>query len=208
MDAGSIEKVPPNLDPVEAAPVFCAGFTVYSGICDVELHPGERCAVIGIGGLGHLAVQYAAALGAEVIGVSRAEEKRALLKDLGAEHVLIANEGTAGEQLRRIGGVDVVLHTANGIDADLLHGLRPYGRVSLMGGTRQILHVTPTEMLFGKFRVMGSSQGPRHRLREALEFHLRSKAKTLVETYPLSDALTAYARVSSGAARFRAVLVP
>jgi alcohol dehydrogenase len=208
MDARSVEKLPQGMDPTQAAPVFCAGFTVYSGVCDAELRPGERCAVVGIGGLGHLAIQYAAALGAEVVGVTHSDDKRTILKELGAEHVLVTGQATAGEQLRRMGGVDVILNTANAVDAELLQGLRPYGRLSLMGGSRQVLKVTPTEMLFGKFRIIGSSQGPRHRLKEVLEFHRRSKVRTITETYRLSEAPIAYARVSSGAARFRAVLVP
>ena len=208
MDAGSVEKVPAGMDPVTAAPVFCAGFTVYSGICDAELHPGERCAVIGVGGLGHLALQYAAALGAEVIAVTHSDDKRTMLRELGAEHVLVTDKAGAGAGLRRMGGVDVILNTANAIDAGLLKGLRPYGRLSLLGGTRQSLQVTPTEMLFGKFHIMGSSQGPRHRLREVLELHLRSKARTFVEEFSLDDAGTAYERVQGGSARFRAVLVP
>jgi D-arabinose 1-dehydrogenase-like Zn-dependent alcohol dehydrogenase len=208
MDAGSIERVPAGLDVVEAAPVFCAGFTVFSGICDAELRPGERCAVVGIGGLGHLAVQYAAALGAEVVAVTHSSDKQSLLRELGAEHVLVTDSTTSGDALRRIGGVDIVLNTANGVDRDLILGLRPYGRIALMGGSRQVVQLTPTEMLFGKFRIMGSSQGPRHRLREALELHRRAKAKTMVETYGLNEARKAYERVRSGVARFRAVLVP
>jgi D-arabinose 1-dehydrogenase-like Zn-dependent alcohol dehydrogenase len=208
MDAGSVEKLPAGMDAVTAAPVFCAGFTVYSGICDAQLRPGERCAVIGVGGLGHLAVQYAAALGAEVVAVTHSGDKRAMLQDLGAEHVLVTDKAGAGEELRRMGGADVVLNTANAIDAGLLGGLRAYGRLSLLGGTRQVLQVTPTEMLFGKFHIMGSSQGPRHRLREVLELHLRSKARTFVEEYTLDDAGAAYERVLAGSVRFRAVLVP
>jgi D-arabinose 1-dehydrogenase-like Zn-dependent alcohol dehydrogenase len=208
VDAGSIERLPAGMDPIQAAPVFCAGFTVYSGIFDAELRPGERCAVIGIGGLGHMAVQYAAALGAEVIAVTHSHDKRLMLRDLGAAHVLLTDSAGAGEELRRLGGVDVILNTANVIDRDLIRGLRTYGRISLMGASTQVLQCTPTQMLFGKFRIMGSSQGPRHRLREVLEFHSRSRARTIVETYRLDEATDAYARVASGAARYRAVLVP
>ena len=208
MDAGSVEKVPDGMDPVQAAPVFCAGFTVYSGICDAELRPGERCAVIGVGGLGHLGVQYAAALGAEVVCVTNSEDKVKMLKELGAAHVLVSGGATAGEVLKRIGGVDVILNTANGVAPDLLAGLRAYGRISLLGACRYSFPVTPTQMSFGKFKIMGSSQGPRHRLREVLELHTRSKSRVIVEEYALDDAVAAFERVRTGAARFRAVLVP
>jgi|SRR5262245_53077410 len=208
MDAGSVERVPDGLDATEAAPVFCAGFTVYSGLCDAQLRPGERCAIVGIGGLGHLGVQYAAALGAEVVAVTRHAQKRTLLEELGASTVIVLDGETTGEALAKIGGVDVIVHTANGIEADLVRGLRAYGRLALVGGSHDELTVTPITMLFGHLTIYGSTQGPRHRLREVLELHVRSGARTYVETYPLDHAPTAYDRVAACAARFRAVLVP
>jgi D-arabinose 1-dehydrogenase-like Zn-dependent alcohol dehydrogenase len=120
----------------------------------------------------------------------------------------VADRLETGDALRRLGGVYVLLHTANGVDPHLVNGLRPYARVSLMGGSRDQLIVTPTQMLFGKFHVMGSSQGPRHRLREALEFHAHTKARTFVEPFPLHEAASAYDRVANGSPRFRVVLVP
>jgi D-arabinose 1-dehydrogenase-like Zn-dependent alcohol dehydrogenase len=208
MDAGSVELVPEGLDPVEAAPLFCAGFTVYSGMCDAQLRPGDRCAVIGMGGLGHLAVQYAAALGAEVVAVTRSAGKQAALKNLGADHIVLTNGSDPGDCLRRIGGADVIVHTGNGVEPGLLRGLRPFGRLSLVGVSPDVLAITPIEMIFDKVTIYGSCQGPRHRLREVLELHKRAKAKTVVEAYPLERALDAYERVASGTTRFRAVLVP
>ena len=208
MDAASVERVPEDLDPVEAAPIFCAGFTVYSGLRDAELLPGERCAVIGVGGLGHLAVQYAGALGGEVFAVTRSPDKTKSLKALGADHVVVVDGDEVGAALERVSGVDVILHSGNAIDPDLLRGLRPYGRLSLTGVSGSPLTTTPLQMIFGNRRVVGSSQGPRQRLPEVLELHRRARVKTLVETYSLDEALTAYERVASGTARFRAVLVP
>jgi D-arabinose 1-dehydrogenase-like Zn-dependent alcohol dehydrogenase len=208
MDADSVERVPDGLDPVEAAPVLCAGFTVYSGLCDVDLRPGERCAVVGIGGLGHLAVQYAAALGAEVVAVTSSARKKELLEGLGAAQVVVAHPAEIGSALKRVGGVDVIVQTANGVEGDLLSGLRPFGRMTLLGVSSDAMHVTPIDMVFGKLTIFGSCQGPRHRLREVLELHSRVGARTIVERYGLDEAPTAYAKVASGEARFRAVLVP
>jgi D-arabinose 1-dehydrogenase-like Zn-dependent alcohol dehydrogenase len=210
VDAGSVERVPKGLDPVEAAPLFCAGFTAYSGIRDAGLRPGERCAVVGVGGLGHLAIQYAAALGAEVVAVTRSPEKRAQLEELGAHEVVVAGgdgHGT-GEALRRAGPVDVMIHTGNGLTPDLLRGMKVYGRIALVGGSHDSLTVTPIEMLFAHLTIVGSTQGPRHRLREVLELHARAGARTIIEPYPLSKALDAYENVETGQARFRAVIVP
>jgi D-arabinose 1-dehydrogenase-like Zn-dependent alcohol dehydrogenase len=208
MDAGAIEKVPAGLDPIEAAPVFCAGYTAYSAICDAEVRPGEVCAVVGVGGLGHLAVQYLKALGAEVVAVTGAASKGRRLRELGADDVVVAEHGRAGVALKRRGGADVILNTATGLDPALLQGLRKYGRLCLVGQGRTQLELTPTDMIISKLRVIGSSQGPRQRLREVLELHARSGARTMVETYPLDRALEAFDRVAGGEARLRAVLVP
>lgn len=208
VSAAAVERVPDGLDPVEAAPLFCAGFTAYSGLCDAELRPGERCAVVGIGGLGHLAVQYGAALGAEIVAVTRSRRKRALLRELGADLVVTPDASGAGEALRQIGGVDVVVHTGNAVDPELLRGLRPFGRLVLLGVSHDALAIRSIDMVFGKFTIFGSCQGPRRRLKEVLELHERTGARTIVEAYRLDEALRAFGRVASGAARFRAVLVP
>jgi dehydrogenase len=208
VQANSVERVPEGIESAEAAPLFCAGFTAYSGLCDVNLRPGERCAVVGIGGLGHLAVQYAAALGASVVAVTGSSKKKDLLKTLGAEDVVVASGSAIGPELKRIGGVDAIVHTANGLDGDLLLGLRPFGRLTLLGASTDVLPITPMDMLFGKFTIFGSCQGPRHRLREALELHRRTKARTIIEAYPIEEAPRAFERVANGEVRFRAVLVP
>jgi D-arabinose 1-dehydrogenase-like Zn-dependent alcohol dehydrogenase len=130
------------------------------------------------------------------------------LANLGAGQVVVADPAAVGEELERIGGVDVILHTGNRVGADIVRGLRNYGRLSLMGVSENRLETTPREMIFKKIQLLGSSQGPRRRLHEALELHARSGATTLVETYPLAAAEEAYERVRSGTARYRAVLVP
>ena len=208
MDAGAAVGIPAALDPIDAAPILCAGFTVYSGICDSALCPGERCAVVGIGGLGHLGIQYAAALGAEVLAVTSAVDKQRELAELGAAQVVVANAAEVGAELERLGGVDVILHTGNRVGKDIMRGLRNYGRLSMMGVSESVVETTPREMIFKKMRIMGSSQGPRRRLHEVLELHARSGARTKTETYGLDDALNAYDRVRSGTTRYRAVLVP
>jgi D-arabinose 1-dehydrogenase-like Zn-dependent alcohol dehydrogenase len=208
MAAGAVERVPDGLDAAEAAPLFCAGFTVYSGIVDADLRPGERCAIVGIGGLGHLGLQYLRALGIETVAVTGSPDKRRQLEDLGADQVIVAEPDGVGEALRRLGGVDAIINTANGIDPHLLRGLRPYGRLCLVGQSHAALHVTPTDAIFGKVHIIGSSQGPRSRLSEMLALHARSGARTLVERFALNDACDGLRHVAAGGPRFRAVLVP
>jgi D-arabinose 1-dehydrogenase-like Zn-dependent alcohol dehydrogenase len=207
MHAGSVERVPDELDPIEAAPVFCAGFTIYSAIVDAGVRPGERVAVVGVGGLGHLGIQYLAALGAETFAVTRSERKRDELLRLGAHHVVLA-DGDPGRRLAAAGGMDAIVNAGNGVDPDLVRGLAPYGRLALVGQSRDALRVTPTDMIFAKATICGSSQGPRERLTEALALHARGGIRTVAEDYALDDALRAFERVERGQVRFRAVLVP
>jgi D-arabinose 1-dehydrogenase-like Zn-dependent alcohol dehydrogenase len=208
MDAGAVERVPDGIDPVDAAPIFCAGFTVYSGLVDAEIRPGDRCAIVGVGGLGHLGIQYAAALGAEVFAVTRSAAKVDELRALGAHEVVVADADDIGRQLALRGGVDAIVATANGLDPRLLDGLRPYGRLALVGQGQDPLTLTSTAMISGKHTVHGSSQGPRSRLGEVLALHQRSGARTMTETYGFDQALFAFDRVANGEARFRAVLTP
>lgn len=208
-DAAASVAIPSTIDPVEAAPLMCAGFTAYSGLCDLQLRPGDRCAIVGVGGLGHLAVQYAAALGTEVVAVTHSPEKEASLRALGAHEVVVLDAADGvGERLAAIGGVDAILYAGNAIGRDVLRGLRPYGRLSLLGVTADGIEVAPRDMVFGKFAIHGSSQGPRERLPEVLQLHARSGARTHVEAYALDQALEAYERVTSGSPRYRVVLTP
>jgi D-arabinose 1-dehydrogenase-like Zn-dependent alcohol dehydrogenase len=208
-DAASSVVIPAAIDPVEAAPLMCAGFTVYSGLCDLELRPGERCAIVGIGGLGHLGVQYAAALGVEVLAVTHSAAKADSLRALGAHEIVVLDDvQRVGERLAAVGGVDGILYAGNAIGTDVLRGLRPYGRLSLLGVTADGIEVAPRDMVFGKFTIRGSSQGPRERLPEVLELHARSGARTHVEAYDLDRAHEAYERVTSGSPRYRVVLTP
>ena len=207
LDAAAAEAMPAGLDPAEAAPVLCAGFTAYSGLRDAEVEPGERVAVVGIGGLGHLGLQYANALGCEVIAVTRDERKATDLKRLGADHVVIDEDG-AGQALERAGGVDAILHTGNRLSPDIVRGLRPYGRLALTGVSESQIAATCRELIFKNVRVIGSSQGPRHRLREVLALHKRAQVKTQIQTFQLDRACDAYEAVASGSVRYRAVITP
>lgn len=205
--AADTERVPDAIPPAEAAPLFCAGYTVYSALREADVRPGDRVAVLGIGGLGHLALQYARGMQAEVIAVTHSPDKRAMLLELGAHAVVVA-EGGAGEALAAAGGADVVLAAGNALPPDVLRGLRSGGRLSLVGVSESPLTITPLELIFKRVAILGSSPGSRAVLRELLAFHAAIGARTIVETYPLDDAAEALARVEAGDVRFRAVLVP
>ncbi|NDQ57895.1 MAG: alcohol dehydrogenase catalytic domain-containing protein [Acidipila sp.] len=196
--------LPEDLSYEQAAPLFCAGYTVWSGLRWAEPQPGERVAVVGIGGLGHLAVQYAKAAGFETIAISHSPDKDKLIRELGADEIVRDGKGLA-----RAGGADIVLGTSNSSEAmaDTLQGLRPDGRLVIMGAGATAMPVSPTHLLSRRIRIIGSTQNGAPFLHEALEIAAKGKVKVIEETYSLQDIGRAYERVEKGQVRFRAVVV-
>lgn len=196
--------IPDGVSDEQAAPIFCAGFTVWSGFRIAEPEPGDRVAVVGIGGLGHLGVQFAKAAGHHTIALTHSADKEKMLRELGADEVVRDGEG-----LMKAGGADVILVTGNSWKsaADAFKGLRPQGRIVLMGVSGEPLQV-PVELLFKEGRIIGSSQNDPEHLYEALDFVARGKVKVITETYSLDDIAKAYDRVEKGQVRFRAVIKP
>ena len=195
--------LPQGLSYEQAAPIFCAGYTVYSGLRWAEPRPNETVAVVGIGGLGHLALQYAKAAGFKTIAITRSLDKETLAKQLGADAVV-----KNGQALAELGGADVILGTSNSTEAmaDAIPGLRPDGRFVLMGFDAKALAVSPADLIMRRIRVLGSQQNRRDFLYEALDVAAQGKVKVMTETYPFDKVHQAYDRVAEGKARFRAVL--
>ena len=196
--------LPQGLSFEQAAPIFCAGYTVWSGLRWAAPQPGERVAVMGIGGLGHLAVQYAKAVGFHTIAVSHSPDKDRLVRDLGADEVVRDGAGLAAA-----GGADIVLGTSNSMDsmADSIRGLRPDGRLVLMGAEAKLLAVSPFDLLMKRIKIIGSQQNGREYLHEALALAASAKVRVMTETYQLDEIGKAYERVEKGQVRFRAVVM-
>jgi alcohol dehydrogenase len=194
--------IPDALGYEQAAPIFCAGYTVWSGLRIADPKPHERIAVVGIGGLGHLALQYAKASGFETIAVTKSKDKEKMIRDLGADEVV-----DSGAALLASGGADVLLATSNSWSAaaDAAKGMRPEGRVVLMGVGPEPLNYNP-ELMFKRVRLIGSSQNGPEYLYEALDYAAKGKVKVVAETYKLDDIGKAYDRVAEGKVRFRAVI--
>jgi len=195
--------LPDGLSYEQAAPIFCAGYTVWSGLRWADPKPYERIAVVGIGGLGHLAVQYAKAAGFFTIAVSRSPDKDKAIRELGADEIVRDGRGLADA-----GGADVILGTSNSNDAmaDSILGLRPDGRFVLMGFEAKPLQISPGDLIIRRLRVLGSQQNHPEYLYEALEYAAKGKVKVITETYPLKEIGRAYERVTNGQVRFRAVI--
>ncbi len=203
MNADATYLIPDKVSYEQAAPIFCAGYTVYGGLRWADPQPHERVAVLGIGGLGHLAVQYAKAAGFQTIAVSHSPDKDKLIRELGADEIVRDGKGLAAA-----GGADVILSTSNSTKAmvDSIQALRPDGRLVTMGADAEPISISLTDLIVKRIRVIGSQQNGPEYLYEALDFVAQGKVKTVVETYPLAEAPKAYERVAEGKARFRAVL--
>jgi alcohol dehydrogenase len=203
MYAAATTLIPEGLSYEQAAPIFCAGYTVWGGLCWAEPKPGERVAVLGIGGLGHLAIQYAKAAGFETIAISHSPDKDKFIRSLGADEIV-----RDGKALAAAGGADIILSTTNSVEAmnESIGGLRPDGRFVAMGSGGGAVAVGPGPLIGKRVRVIGSTQNGRRFLYEALDFAARGKVKVIAETFTLDEAPKAYARVAEGAVRFRAVL--
>jgi alcohol dehydrogenase len=203
MYADATMLIPDGVSYDQAAPIFCAGYTVWGGLrwANPKIH--ARVAVVGIGGLGHLAIQYAKAAGFTTIAVSRSPDKDKLIRELGADEIVRDGKGLASA-----GGADIILATGNSTDsmADSIQGLRPDGRIVTMGADAKPLPVSLMDLIGKRIQVIGSTQNGPEYLYEALDFVAKGKVKVIAETYKLDEAPKAYQRVVEGKARFRAVL--
>lgn len=195
--------LPEGISYEQAAPIFCAGYTVWSGLRWADPKPGERIAVVGIGGLGHLAVQYAKAAGFETMAVSHSPDKDRLIRELGADEIV-----RDGESLSKAGGADVVLARAIQPTPWPMpsRACARTGRLVVMGFEPKPLPLSIGDLIMRRIRVLGSQQNGREYLYEALKFVAEGKVKVLAETYALTDIGRAYDRVEAGQVRFRAVV--
>src|SRR5262249_34955882 len=182
MNADATYLIPDNVSYEQAAPIFCAGYTVYSGLRWADPQPHECVAVLGIGGLGHLAVQYAKAAGFETFAVSHSPDKDKMIRELGADEVV-----RDGRSLAAAGGADVILGTSNSTKSmvDSIQGLRPDGRLVAMGADAEPLSVSLMDLISKRIRVIGSQENGPEYLYEALDFVAKGKVRTIRRDVPV-----------------------
>ncbi len=193
---------PPEISYEQAAPVFCAGYTVWSDLRIADPKPHDRVAVLGIGGLGHLALQYSKSAGFHTTAITHSKDKEEMASKLGSDLVV-----TNGDKLKQNGGADILLVTTNSYKSvsDVLKGLRPDGRLVLMGVSEEPLVIT-SELIGNRWHILGSNQNGQEFLYEALDYVAKGKVKIISETFSLDDIEQAYEKVSTGNVRFRAVI--
>jgi propanol-preferring alcohol dehydrogenase len=203
-------RIPDTLSFVEAAPLFCAGVTVYRALKRANILPGQRVAIFGIGGLGHLGVQFGLALGAEVVAIDISEEKLALARSLGASAAINAATSNVIKELRDRGGVHVALVTsAARVSYDTaFYCLRPTGTLVVVGLPADPICFLPILMAAGEIRLQASTVGTRQDLREVLAMAAASKVRCHVAVRPLADANEALDQLRRGQVAGRLILTP
>ncbi len=204
----ALVAIPDGLNNAEAAPLLCAGITTYNALRHSGAFPGDLVAVQGIGGLGHLGVQFANKFGYKVAAIGRGSENAVFAKKLGASVYIDSKATRAAEELQKLGGAKVILATAPSSKAmsELIDGLGPNGKFIVVGATSDPIEVTPLQLINGSRTIQGWAAGTPADSEDTLRFAELSGVRPMIETYPLEKAAEAYARMMSGKAEFRVVL--
>jgi D-arabinose 1-dehydrogenase-like Zn-dependent alcohol dehydrogenase len=197
-----------SLSDVEAAPLLCAGITTFNALRHSGATPGDLVAVQGIGGLGHLGIQFASKFGYKVAAIGRGSENATLAKKLGASVYIDSKTMSAAAELQKLGGAQVILATAPSSKAmsELIDGLGPNGKLMVVGATFDPIEVTPIQLISGSRTIQGWAAGTPTDSEDTLRFAELTGVRPMIETYPLEKAAEAYARMMSGNAQFRVVL--
>jgi D-arabinose 1-dehydrogenase-like Zn-dependent alcohol dehydrogenase len=206
--AEAVALMPDDLPSDEAAPLLCAGITVFNALRNSGARAGELVAVQGIGGLGHLGIQYARQMGFRTVAIGRGGDKQALAKKLGAHEYVDTSAGDPAQELQKMGGAHVILATApdsKSISA-LVNGLGPRGTLLVVGAGLESLTVTPLQLIGGSKTIRGWASGTARDSQDTLEFSSLSGVRPMIERYPLEKAAEAYQQMISGKARFRVVI--
>jgi D-arabinose 1-dehydrogenase-like Zn-dependent alcohol dehydrogenase len=206
--ASALASMPDGLSDEEAAPLLCAGITTFNALRTAGAPGGGRVAVLGLGGLGHLGVQFAVKLGYETVAVARGTDKEPLARELGAHHYVDSTAGDPAEALQALGGVDLILATVTNADAmgALFGGLRPTGKLLVVGADMDPVPVPAMGLIGGSKQIAGHASGTSIDSEDTLRFSALSGVRPMIETMPLERAAEAYEKMMSGGARFRMVL--
>jgi propanol-preferring alcohol dehydrogenase len=206
--ASGLVSIPDGLASEDAAPLLCAGLTTFSALRNSPARAGDLVAIIGIGGLGHLAVQFARRMGFEVVAIGRGPDKDGLGGTLGAHHYIDSSTAPVASALQDLGGAHLVVVTASGgkAVADAVKGLRPRGRIIALGASPEPVEIATSDLLFGGRSVEGALTGDPATADATLRFSALAGVAAMIETMPLERAPEAYRKMMAGKARFRIVL--
>src|SRR6202171_593072 len=206
--AEAVAAIPGDLPAAEAAPLLCAGITLFNALRNSGARAGDLVAVQGIGGLGHLGIQYARQMGFRTVAIGRGKDKEPLAKKLGAHEYVDTSAGAPAEALQKLGGARVILATApdsKSISA-LVDGLAGNGKLWVVGADAEALTISPLQIISGRKAIQGWASGTAKDSEDTLRFSSLSGVRPMIERYPLEKAAAAYEQMISGRARFRVVL--
>ena len=206
----ALASVPDDLKSEDAAPLLCAGIATFNALRHSGARAGDLVAVLGIGGLGHLGVQFAQKMGFKTVAIARGADKGPLAKKLGAHLYIDSATQNAAEELTRLGGAKVILATAAdaGSMSSVAAGLGIDGKLMVLGAGAEPIEVSPLLLIGGRRSIAGWPSGTAPDSEDTLKFSVMSSVRPMIETFPLAKAAAAYQRMMSGKARFRVVLVP
>jgi D-arabinose 1-dehydrogenase-like Zn-dependent alcohol dehydrogenase len=206
--ANALAFMPEGISPEEAGPLMCAGVTTYNSLRNGGARAGDTVAIVGIGGLGHLAVQFAAKSGYRTIAIARGQDKAALASQLGAHGYIDTQTQDAAAELQKLGGAKIILSTVTAAEAmePLIGGLKESGKLILLGVPERPLSIDTIPLILGERSVAGWPSGTGMDSEDTLNFSVLTGIRPQIEVYPLEKAAEAYDRMMSGKARFRAVI--
>jgi D-arabinose 1-dehydrogenase-like Zn-dependent alcohol dehydrogenase len=205
--ASALALLPEGLSPPEAAPLMCAGITTFNALRNSGARPGEVVAILGVGGLGHLGIQFAAKMGFKTVAIARGQDKAALASKLGAQHYIDSQTQDPVAELTKLGGAKVIVATVTSGQAmsAVLGGLGVNGSLMILGAPHS-LEVSPFLLIGGRRSIKGWYSGTSIDSQDTLAFSVQSGVRSMNEVFPLERAAEAYERMMSGKARFRVVL--
>jgi D-arabinose 1-dehydrogenase-like Zn-dependent alcohol dehydrogenase len=208
VNAHALALMPDDLADVDAAPLMCAGITTYNALRQSGAHGGDLVAILGLGGLGHLGVQFAAKLGFRTVAIARGAEKAELAQKLGAERYIDSTAEDPAEELTKLGGAKVILSTITNAEAvaATFGGLGQRGELVIVGASMEPLAIPPAALIGGNKSIVGHASGTSRDSEDTLSFSLLAGVRPMIETLPLEQVSEAYEKMISGDARFRMVL--
>jgi D-arabinose 1-dehydrogenase-like Zn-dependent alcohol dehydrogenase len=204
----ALAAVPEELASAEAAPLLCAGITTFNALRHSGAGPGDLVAVLGIGGLGHLGVQFSAKMGCHTVAVARGTDKEPLARQLGAQHYVDSTTQNVASELTKLGGARVILATLTDAQSmsNAVGGLGVDGKLMVIGASLQPIEVPPLALISKRRSISGWPSGTASDSEDTMDFSVLSNIRPLIETFPLERATEAYERMMSGKARFRVVI--
>lgn len=206
----ALASVPNDLKAVDAAPLLCAGITTFNSLRNSGARAGDTVAILGIGGLGHLGVQFAAKMGFRTVAIARGEDKGPLARKLGAHIYIDSTAKNPAEELTKLGGAKVILATVTDgkTMSSIIPGLSPNGKLVVVGAAADPIEVPPVLLIGGRRSIAGWPSGTASDSEDTLRFSVLTDVRPMIETFSLEKAADGYARMLNGHARFRVVLTP